>query len=129
MELSYRAMLAQWIPSWKILENRKKDIVYCKFMEMFFFSDCLNFNVSCAFQFSAILRPVKDTFTNFTHISCIYDLPQGTDCGNKSAFSIYRKWPLTTYAHGYVNKQLSKCYHYREALSVYNMYESRRVVL
>ena len=28
------------------------------------------------------------------------DLPQGTDDGNESAFSIYRKWPLSTYAHG-----------------------------
>ena len=34
-------------------------------------------------------------------MECSKHYSEGTDDGNESAFSIHRKWPLSTYAHAY----------------------------
>ena len=49
---------------------------------------------------SAMGYPMMGTAMLKCHGFVHSDLPQGTDDGNESAFSIYRKWPLSTYAHG-----------------------------
>ena len=63
----------------------------------------LNYNFYCNFSFLTHYYQLSTTcvcfYTDLDPEARHYS--EGTDDGNESAFSIYRKWPLSTYAHGY----------------------------